>query len=134
MSKIQITRPDEYSNRARDFQLFIDGKPAGTIANNSTITIEVSPGNHMIQAKIDWCSSPELPIHLTSGTIQKVGVSGFKYGQYLRFAVFGILIFHFILNAVYHFEYLILLAFPLFLFFVYYLTLGRSKYLNIAIK
>jgi hypothetical protein len=64
MATLRITRRSEYTNRLRGIQLYVDGKKMATIGNGETLDLELPAGDHILQAKIDWCSSPALPIKL----------------------------------------------------------------------
>lgn len=130
MASIKITRTSEYSNRMRDYQIFIDGQKVGTIANGETKEFEISTGQHSIVAKIDWCSSPELLFDSNDTTTFKVG--GFKYGNWIMPIGLGIIVVHFILQRTMNFGYTFYLIVPVFLLLVYYLTLGRKNYLTLT--
>ncbi|HVX28077.1 MAG TPA: hypothetical protein VHB70_17145 [Parafilimonas sp.] len=129
MATIIISRTSEYNNRLRDFQLFLDGKNIGTIANGQTKEFEVTSGQHTILAKIDWCSSPEISLVLNDFEKKKLTVGGFKNGNWIMPIALGIIVLDFILRPVFHFEYGIVLVIPAFLLLLYYLTAGRKKYL-----
>ena len=44
----------------------VDGVEVAKLSNGAGATIAVQPGIRLVQAKIDWCSSPELEIHVGS--------------------------------------------------------------------
>lgn len=132
MATIVIKRTSEYNNRLRDYQLFLDGKKIGTIANGQTKEYQATKGQHTIIAKIDWCSSPEISLTLREDDRKNFIVGGFKNGNRIMPVAIGIIVFHFILRRVFHFDYLIFLIIPAFILSVYYLTTGRKKYLTMT--
>ena len=132
MPKIKIQRTQEYNNRLRDFIILIDGKEIGKIANGETKNFEILPGHHIIKAKIDWCSSPELSIIIDDNETKSLKVGGFKYDNWLMPITFVVFFFHFIIKAKTGINGIIFLVIPTFLLLVYYLTFGRNKYLTLT--
>lgn len=132
MATIIIKRSSEYNNRLRDYQLFLDGKKIGTIANGKTESFETTSGQHTIIAKIDWCSSPELSLTLDETDQKQLTVGGFKNGNWIMPVAGGIIGIHFLLKMVFDFDYGIFLVIPAFLLLIYYLTTGRKKYLTLT--
>ena len=132
MATILVKRTSEYNNRLRDYQLFLDGKKIGTIANGQTESFEITSGQHTIVAKIDWCSSPELSLTLNETEQKLLTVGGFKNGNWIMPVAGGIIGFHFLLTIVFGFEYGIFLVIPAFLLLIYYLIVGRKKYLTLT--
>ncbi|MFN8339912.1 MAG: hypothetical protein U0T36_12935 [Saprospiraceae bacterium] len=131
MATIRLKRTSEYNNRMRDYKIFIDGKQVGTIANGETKDFPTTVGQHIVTAKVDWCSSPELSIELKESQTSSLKVGGFKYGQILMPIGIGLIVLHFILSKFADFDYIMFLVAPLFLLLVYYLTIGRKKYLTL---
>ena len=63
MTSLTITREHRsWMDRAREYQILVDGEIAGTVRNDESIEVSLEEGEHTIQAKIDWCSSPEIRI------------------------------------------------------------------------
>lgn len=48
----------------RNFKVMIDGFQAGKIEDGEKLRIEVTPGEHEIYLKIDWCRSNRLYINM----------------------------------------------------------------------
>lgn len=132
MAFLKIQRTSEYNNRMRDFEIFIDGHPVGTLANGEAKAFETTAGPHMVTAKIDWCSSPDLSIETSDHTTKNLKVGGFKNGNWLMPLAGGIIGLHFILKIAADIEYTIVLIIPVFLMLLYYLTIGRKKYLTLT--
>lgn len=132
MATIRLKRTSEYNNRLRDYKIFIDGQQVGTIANGETKDFPATVGQHIITAKIDWCSSPDISIELKENLTINMKVGGFKYGQILMPIGIGLIVLHFILSKFVEFEYTIFLVTPIFFLLFYYLTIGRKKYLTLT--
>jgi hypothetical protein len=58
----------------RRYRIEVDGKPAGRLRPRGQLTVEVSPGAHRIQARIDWSGSPALGVHVSAGQTLSVYV------------------------------------------------------------
>lgn len=131
MAIIRVQRSREYNNRMRDYKIFIDGKQVGTIANGETKDFETTLGQHIVTAKIDWCSSPDISVFVKDNLVTILRVGGFKNGQWLMPIGSGLIALHFILTYFTKFNYSILFALPFFILLFYYLTFGRKKYLTL---
>ncbi len=132
MTTITIKRPHRAINRFRKYKIFIDGTLLGTIANNETkvFTTEII-GKQTLQAKIDWCSSPNFPMELSANGHQQLLVDlhkdTAKSWSYFFYSGFFILILDFILRETLHFPYaLLLMVFP-FLYMIYLLVYTQKK-------
>ena len=54
---IQVFRPKQFVDMARDYKLFADDVEVATIKRGVTQTVNIPDSTKNIQAKIDWCSS-----------------------------------------------------------------------------
>ena len=136
MSKLIIKRTSEWNNLARKFGIYIDDKKIGTISHGETKEFEINPGEHKIKAKIDWCGSQKLEFNIADNEIKEMEIGGFKNGKTIMpvgFVVMGLL---FLITYFLKIEskFFILLAFLVFLYPLYYTTIGRNKYLTIREK
>lgn len=133
MARIIISRKKEWSNRARKFGVYVDGEKKETILNGEIKDVEVPAGKHKIMFKVDWCSSPELEIDVKEEKSKTVEVSGFKANAWLLIAMYVVLGIYFISEFFLQqrFKVVMYLVFPIALAYIYYLTLGRKKYLEI---
>ncbi|UMB60676.1 hypothetical protein MHL31_00340 [Lutibacter sp. A80] len=136
MTKLSITRKYEWNNMARDYGIYIDGKKIGTIANGETKEFEITAGTHKINGKIDWCKSPIKTINFLENKSTVIEIAGFKYGSIIMPVALGIMSFFFLIKYIFKIEAnsFILLAGIGFLFPLYYITIGRNKYLTIHEK
>ena len=132
MATINIQRKKEYINGARSYNIYIDGQKAGTIANGETKEFITTAGQHTITAKIDWCSSPDIVINTDDNSIKTLTVGGFKNSNRMMLIASGIIALHFILKLVFNIDHTVYLLFPVFIFYVYILTIGRKKYVNLT--
>lgn len=131
MTTIRLKRTSEYNNRMRDYKIFIDGQQVGTIANGETKDFPTTVGQHIVTAKVDWCSSPDISVDINDNQTKNLKVGGFRNGQFLMPIGLGLIVLHFILSKFADFDYTIFLVAPLFLLLVYYLTIGRKNYLTL---
>jgi len=132
MSKIIIQRTSENFNRLRDYRIYIDGEKIGTVADGETKDFVISEGQHSIIAKIDWASSPEISFDIKDSETEIFKVGGFKGGNQLILIMTGLAILYFILKVLLQTNIAILLLLPAALVLVYYITIGRKKYLTLT--
>jgi hypothetical protein len=84
-----------------------------------------------LYSKIDWCSSPEISFKITDNETKIFKVGGFKNGNWIMPLALGIIVLSFIVKTISGIGYLIFFAVPPFLLLMYYITLGRKKYLTL---
>ncbi|MCF6435846.1 hypothetical protein [Pseudoalteromonas sp. MMG022] len=59
---IEVFRPKQFQDMARDYKLFADGREVVLIKRGVTQSVSLPEGTQVIQAKIDWCSSAEVKL------------------------------------------------------------------------
>jgi hypothetical protein len=64
--KLTIKRTDQYTNRNRKIQLFMDGVLLSEMANNETKDFEIDEGAYKLYAKIDMCRTPEIAVDIAA--------------------------------------------------------------------
>ncbi len=142
MKKITIKRSSEWNNRGRKIGVYIDGEKVGVIKNGEIKEFIIEEGSHKIKAQIDWCGSNNIEFDISNNFKGYFELSGFKYANWLMPLV-GFLTAGFFLPRAFgnkeifgsELEYIfILLVSPMFLYLVYYLTIGRNKYLQLKLK
>lgn len=131
MAKLNIQRTNEYNNRMREYQIYIDNVFVGSIGNGSTKVFEIADGKHTIEAKIDWCGSPKVIVEINDDETKYLKVGGFKYGKWLMPITMILVIIHFPLTHFLDFDYMLIFALPTFFLLLYYITIGRKKYLTL---
>ena len=134
MAKIKIKRTNEWNNRTRQIGVYLDNNKIGTILNGETKEFDIPSGQHTVRAKIDWCGSKNITIQTNENEIKTVTISGFKYGNYLMPGFAGLMVLYFILKKFVDSQFtdiLLVITIPILLLVIYYLTIGRSSYLQI---
>ncbi len=138
-ARIVLRRSSEWLNRARSLKVFIDGGQAGTIANGDTRDFIITPGQHTLSCKVDWCSSRDFSVSLGENeTIYLFVRSGMKYYWQTAFPLFVVLAlnFYYVFSVGKRPEWLnyllIIVALPALLYIMYYVTFGRKDYLLLA--
>ena len=134
--KIVLTRKNEWMNRLRPYKILVDGELAGKIENGKVAEFEVATVAHAVECKVDWCYSNKYEFKATDGDTVYLQVKSGMKGFWI---VYVILITMIVLNlavhnqrqllgeTAYHLRMLLFLV-PV-LYFIYYLTIGRHKYL-----
>jgi len=56
-----------YTDRARAYKVLVDGEKRGAVKQGEGVEIEVDPGPHRVQMKVDWAGSPTLEVNLAEG-------------------------------------------------------------------
>ena len=56
---IEVFRPKQFHDMARDYRLFADGEEIAVIKRGTSQTVALPKDAKVLQAKIDWCSSAE---------------------------------------------------------------------------
>ncbi len=131
MATIKIRRSSEYINKMRAIKILVDGKEIGSIADGETKEFKTAEGQHKIEAKIDWCGSPELSFNIKDTEIKYLTVGGYKNSTLIISAALILSVIHFVLFFGFNINYTAFLFAPLLLMMLYYVTLGRKKYLSL---
>ncbi|MCX8532898.1 hypothetical protein [Chryseobacterium luquanense] len=76
MAKIIINRSSEFSNKLRSIEILLDNKRIGEIKDGESNEFEISPGNHALKAKIDWCTSNLINLCINEDGILRYNLSG----------------------------------------------------------
>lgn len=132
MAKLTVKRSSEWINKLRDIGVYVDGKKLGTIQDGETKSFEVEAGKHLVSSKIDWCGSNKEDVDIDETEPVHIRLSSFKYsGRVMFLALFLIIM---ITSVPFFLEWDMeqawLLSIPIVLYLVYYLTLGRNRYLR----
>ncbi len=84
MPTLIINRDSGYANSLASYKLLLDGIQIGKIASGESKSFEVTPGEHTIQAKINWCTTT------TESFIADVNETAFEVFSQLRgFRILG---------------------------------------------
>ncbi|MEC1431377.1 hypothetical protein P9C69_11780 [Bacillus subtilis] len=88
---IEMSRTSQYINKMREYSVLIDGAEMGTIKDGGRLRIDLPPGEHVIQVKIAWCTSPTLRFALAEGEVLKFRCGSPLRGWKLLLALFSVL-------------------------------------------
>ena len=135
MPNVIIIRTNEFVNRLRDYQLYIDGKNIGKIGNGQTKEFSIPAGKHKLIARIDWCSSQEIEFEVQETQTRTFNVGSFKNGKWIMPISLITLVSLYVFNRYFENKLLIFSIFvivPLFGVLFYYITIGRKKYLTLS--
>jgi hypothetical protein len=67
---LRISRErSRWQDRARSYQIIVDGQIVSEIANGAACELKIPPGTHTVQVKIDWTGSPTETFTLTPGQV-----------------------------------------------------------------
>lgn len=76
MSKIIINRSNEFSNLLRSIEIHLGKTKIGEVGNGESKVFEVDPGKYILKAKIDWCTSNDIHIEVSSDDIFRYNLTG----------------------------------------------------------
>jgi len=135
-TKIIINRKSEWLNRLRSFKIFIDDAEVGAVKNGSSEEFVVVPGVHSVYLKFSFYKSEPLTITVNDNETKfLLAHNGMKY----FWALYILLLLALFLKPLIRnveidistwFPFLqIGLIMPLVFYALYYLTIGRKKYL-----
>jgi hypothetical protein len=68
MASLKIVRDSGYADLIRFYEIILDGKRVGKIWNGDTTELTVSPGQHSLFIRIDWCGSETIPFTVEEGS------------------------------------------------------------------
>ena len=80
MASIKIVRPNDFLNRARKLKIYLDGNKIGEISSNEVKAFEIPSGTHILNAKIDWCSSNKINFAISENETMKFELTYFAHG------------------------------------------------------
>jgi len=93
MALLAIKGDSGYADRARSYQVMLDGNALGRIGNGETKRFTLIPGRHSLRLTIDWCGSNyvEFEIHQGPDLFLQAdsGLRGFKVFGTLSEVIFA---------------------------------------------
>lgn len=72
-AELLITRLSAARDSLRDYAVVVDGEKVASLTAGKTVTVPATPGNHIIQLKVDWLRSA--PLRVTLGVDERVQVT-----------------------------------------------------------
>jgi hypothetical protein len=71
--QLEIRRESgHYRDRTRVYALFIDGRREGDVRQGDTLSVEVAPGSHEVELRVDWCRSKPLRTHVSDNQVVRL--------------------------------------------------------------
>ena len=61
-------------DRARAYQILVDGAIRGTVRCGRELSVAVPPGRHIVRARLNWTGSEAVPIHFGPGETVRMRV------------------------------------------------------------
>lgn len=131
-----MKRKSQWVNKMREIGVYSNGEKIGTIDDGETKEFEIEPGLHCLNVKLDWGRSPVIEIEISKNNVQYIELSGFKNSQWLLPCLIIFSAISFILGYLNIDTDFITWAiiFPLLLYFFYFVTIGRKRYLELKIR
>jgi hypothetical protein len=75
MCTIRVVRRGAFADLIRSYEILLNGKSAGSIANKGTLEFAAPAGANTLEAKIDWGRSRPLTIDAAPGQTVEIEVS-----------------------------------------------------------
>ena len=75
VSILRVHRRQDSAAIARRMDIEVDGRLALRVRHGGTGEVEIQPGRHTVQARMDWHSSPVLEVTVAEGDTASVQVS-----------------------------------------------------------
>lgn len=73
MSQIQLKRGKAWQDMLREYRVLVDGKHVASIGEKSEVTVPITPGKHVVQLSVDWCTSPKVEVTVEQGQTLPMG-------------------------------------------------------------
>lgn len=98
---LEIYRESHISRCLRSYSILVDGEKVGSIKNDTTSLIPLSPGPHSVLIKIDWIKSNTMNINTEIGKIIRLQIGYEKRSGWKSFALSGISIATFLIGVIF---------------------------------
>lgn len=139
MAKIILNRKSEWMNRAKGYKVLINGEEKGSIKHAGSEEYIVDQGLHIIECKINWMKSNKMEVFVNENEVKILLVkNGMKYYWPVYFVFITVLFAGIFFTKKRGFDIpewfiygRLILMILAFCYFVYYMSLGRNKYLII---
>lgn len=142
MAKLTITRTNQWTNRFRSIDIYMDGKKLDEISNGETRTFDIEPGEHVFFVQGDWVTSESVTLQFDADSVRQ-----FELGSPVKMTPYriisSIILFALFVRALQLHDKRLLWAGFVFVIIaqtldyiftkqmpaIYYATFGRKKYL-----
>tara|TARA_R110000737_G_scaffold342281_1_gene367002 strand:+ start:39829 stop:40239 length:411 start_codon:yes stop_codon:yes gene_type:complete len=133
MPRLTVRRTSEWNNKLRAFKILLNDEEVRLIEDGKTEEIELESGTHELVVKIDWCSSQTVNIAVTGNENVTFEVAGFKYAGWIAPIATGTFVIYYFLTKFTESSWDWMLVIPIvaILYPIYYITIGKKKYLRL---
>jgi len=69
---VVVRPPNSWRDRLRAYRILVDGMSRGEVRSGAELRVELSPGCHEVQARIDWSGSPPQEVTVAPGSTVQV--------------------------------------------------------------
>jgi len=76
--QIRIHRSREYFAKLRGYRVRIDGEDVANVRDGQTLTLDVAPGPHELELRVDWCRSNTIEFYASEGALDFECLSAMK--------------------------------------------------------
>jgi hypothetical protein len=90
MSTLTLRRDSRFMDSLRRYRILLDGKEVVRLSNGETFRREIPSGEHVIEARIDWCGSRPRHFVARAGEDTALVVRNNLRGLRIVFALFYI--------------------------------------------
>lgn len=85
---IEITRIEQYANKARSIGIYINNKKVDTLKDGETKRFELDSDENEIYAKIDWCKTKRIKTITTTNKTTRLELGSILSGWRLYLALY----------------------------------------------
>jgi hypothetical protein len=89
---LTVLRDRGFIDKLRKYSIFVDGLEAGQVSDGGALHLQITPGHHVVEAKIDWCGSR--PLHFYAQLEHEVvrvrsGLRGWRFFLVFFYVIFN---------------------------------------------
>jgi hypothetical protein len=84
-ARLIIRRPKQLADMFRRYKIVINQTEVASLKRGEDLSLDLPGGTYLVQAKIDWCSSRVMTLHLADGETFQLEV-GSNLGGWKSFA------------------------------------------------
>ena len=72
LGRVAVRREPGSSSILRAFRVLVDGKEVGRLRRDGELGVDVEPGTHAVQIRIDWAGSKPLEVTVGPGEVVRL--------------------------------------------------------------
>lgn len=69
-ARLEVTRPRTWFGVLRRLDVLVDGERRARLRRGERAELEVDEGDHVLQVRMDWCTSPEVLVSCRRGSVR----------------------------------------------------------------